>query len=448
MFSPFKPFVYLWVYMAMLYVRPHEFIPAFQVLPLLPLLLVSSFVFWAFRQPKSFEAPQFRLLPALLVMMMMSLLWARWMGGAIALLPNFGPILLLSFMIATSLDTVAKFRAVFWLLSLASMMMAYHGIGQSQTGIGWTGAKAIEGRITYLGFVNDPNDLSMSMLMTLPMCLYLASTSGFLTRWALRAGSGLIVYGVYLTNSRGAILALGAMMFVYSVFRFGLVRSAMVLPLLGVPLVMLAPSRMSEMSADEDSAAGRLDAWYEGFQMLRSSPLFGIGAGLFTEHHHLTAHSSYMLAIAELGLLGYYVWLSILVLAVMMVWRVFRHVPPAAGAAAPAAGGTAGAAAAPDYSLPDERPPALAAAPWEQVQAISRALLYSMVAVLVCMLFLSRSYTIILYVQIGLIVANFQMARHTSPSLLPVTWSDHWGRLWMICLSTVVMLYLVTRLLV
>lgn len=442
MFSPFQPFLYLYVYMAMLYVRPHEFIPAFQVLPLLPMLLVSSFVFWAFRQPKSFEAPQFKLLPVLLVMMMISLVVAGWMGGAVALLPNFGPILLLAVMIATSLDSIAKFRAVFWLLSLASMMMALHGIGQSQAGIGWTGAKAIEGRITYLGFVNDPNDLSMSLLMTLPMCLYLASTGGFLLRWLLRSGAGLILYGVYLTNSRGAILGLGAMMFVYSVFRYGLVRSALVLPLLGVPLILLAPSRMSEMSAEEDSAAGRIEAWYEGFQMLRSSPLFGIGSGLFTEHHHLTAHSSYMLTISELGLLGYYVWLSILVLAVMMVWRVFRFTPPAETAATPA---IADPGAPIDYSLPDERPAQGERAPWTQVQAIARSLLYSTVAILVCMLFLSRSYTIILYVQIGLIVAIYQMARQGWPEMPPVTWGENWRRLLAISLSTVVLLYLATR---
>jgi len=67
---------------------------------------------------------------------------------------------------------------------------------------------------------------------------------------------------------------------------------------------MFGPSRIAELSAHEGSAYGRIEAWYEGFQMLKSYPLFGVGSGMFTDYHIRTAHNSFVLIFAELGLLG------------------------------------------------------------------------------------------------------------------------------------------------
>ena len=130
----------------------------------------------------------------------------------------------------------------------------------------------IEERITYLGFLGDPNDLSMAFLMTLPLTLYVAKVSGsFIVRIACYASAGLVLYAIYLCNSRGSMLGLLAMVGFYAIQRFGWLRSVVVAPMLLIPLLLLAPSRISEISADEDSAAGRIDAWYEGFEMFRSA---------------------------------------------------------------------------------------------------------------------------------------------------------------------------------
>ena len=356
-------------------------------------------------------------------------------------------------MVSTTIDTLAKLRAVFVLLTAASCVMALHGIGQAADDLatGWTGAVMIEGRITYLGFLNDPNDLARSMLMTLPMCLHMAHGRGFSLRWMFRAAALLILYGVYLTNSRGAILAVGSMLLIYCTRRYGLWRGLILVPLLAAPMVLLAPSRIGEISAEEDSAAGRVEAWYEGFQMLRSHPLFGVGKGQFTDHHTLTAHNSYVLALAELGIVGYFVWLSIIILTVMMLWALVRSGDPTP---------RNDASAVPDMPSTSWAVPAVPAMPmlqgergtteidtWDDCQRSARTLFYGMVGILVSAYFLSRSYVVILYLQIALAVAVHQLARAHWPTFPRVLFGPMWGKLAMISVASAFFLWLVTRVL-
>ncbi|MFT3859339.1 MAG: O-antigen ligase family protein, partial [Aquabacterium sp.] len=193
--------------------------------------------------------------------------------------------------------------------------------------MGWTGAQMIEGRVTYLGFLNDPNDLSMAILMVLPMQVYLAHRAGLIMKLFWWCAAGLSLWAVKLTNSRGAILALAAMLMHHGVQRYGLIRSLLVAPFMLAPIIIFGPSRMNEISDDEESAEGRVESWFEGFHMLASHPLFGVGKGLFTEYNYLTAHNSYVLALAELGLIGYFVWLSGVFFSFMMAKMVYQAEP-------------------------------------------------------------------------------------------------------------------------
>ena len=59
--------------------------------------------------------------------------------------------------------------------------------------------------------------------------------------------------------------------------------------------------------------------------MLRHNPLFGVGYGNFTDYNPMTAHNTIVLAFAELGLLGYILWLAIIGYSgYMLYWLTFR----------------------------------------------------------------------------------------------------------------------------
>ncbi len=423
MLNPTQPYFYLLAYLTVLYIRPHEFVPGFMGLPILPVLLVSAFVFWLIRQPKRFEAPQFWLVPVLMVAMSLSVVFTGWIGGGINVLSDFAPVVMLFYMVATSTDSLQRMRQIFLVLSACITVIAWHGIDQSIKGIGWTGAQlSQETRITYLGFLNDPNDLAMALVMVLPMILQLARHFGLLLKLASWAAAGAVAYAVYLTNSRGSVLAMGAMLLLYGILRYGVVKSVIVLPILFAPLIALGPSRMADMSADEDSAEGRIEAWYEGVQLLIMRPLFGVGKGLFADHHGLTAHNSFVLAFAELGMIGYFFWLSNIVISWLMLQRLVLT-PAAAGASA------------------EET------AQWDAIRENARTLWYGYVGGLVSAFFLSRSYVVILYLHIALIVAIYQFARAQRPDFPAITWGERKGRMVAFTIGSVVGMWLLTRVL-
>lgn len=423
MLNPTQPYFYLLAYLTVLYIRPHEFVPGFIGLPILPVLLLVAFMFWLARQKKHLDAPQFWLVPLIMVLMALSVVFSGWFMGGINVLSDFAPVVMLFYMVSTSTDSLQRIRQMFLTLAFCTTVIACHGVDQSIKGIGWTGAQlSQETRITYLGFLNDPNDLAMALVMVLPMALQLARRLGWLLRLASLVASGTIVYAVYLTNSRGSVLAMAAMLFLYGVLRYGALKSFIVLPILAVPLLVLGPSRMSNMSANEESAEGRVEAWYAGVQMLILRPLFGVGKGMFADRHGLTAHNSFVLAFAELGMIGYFFWLSNVFISWLMLQRIV-FTPSAAGATAEES------------------------AQWELIRENARTLWYGYVGGLVSAFFLSRSYVVILYLHIALIVAIYQLARAQRPDFAPVTWAERKGQLLLLCIGSVVGLWLLTRIL-
>lgn len=446
MLNPGRPFFFLLAYIVVLYIRPQEYVPVLMGTPLVPVLLLSATGFWLVAQAKNFEASQHRLMLCLVVVMFISVLLTGWLAGAIDVVTEFIPTLLLFYVTATSVDTLKKFRDLSIVLTVVSTVIAIHGSEQfaSELGIGWTGAKMIEERITYLGFLGDPNDLSMAFLMSLPLTIYVSKVSGsFIVRMACYASAGSVLYGIYLCNSRGSMLGLLGMVAFYAIGRFGWVRSVIVGPLLLIPLLLLAPSRVGEISADEESAAGRIDAWYEGFEMFRAHPLFGVGKGLFTDHHPLTAHNSFVLAIAELGTVGYFFWLAILIVSAVMLMRILRAREPDAPPPPPsmATPGTYGAIQA--------APPVNAdmTMSWADLQLAARTLAYSLIGSLVTAFFLSRSYVVFLFLLVAMIVAVYQMARVRWPSFTPVRATDMTGTLVLFDIGSIIFLWLLTRVL-
>jgi putative inorganic carbon (hco3(-)) transporter len=422
--NPFHRYFYVLAYLVMLYVRPHEFTEEGWPVPVLSILLVTAFVLWFFRQEKKdFEAPQFPLMIALLLVAIASLIAVGWFGGAVKTLSDFAPVVLLFYVVATSVDSLERLYTTLKVLAFCCAAIAAHGIVQWLEGQAWSPALPIKGRITYLGFLNDPNDLSMALLMLLPSVMLLAGRAGFIMAWVFRAIAGAVVFNVYLSNSRGSILALGLMLFIYSVRRFGLWKSLIMAPILIAPVILLAPSRMAELDANESSAEGRIDAWYAGFLMLMRRPILGVGKNLFVDHHGLTAHNSYVLAAAEMGIVGYFIWFSILVLTWMMLKRISKVVI--------------------DYS--DRSSENLR---WQEVNVAARALWVGYLGGLVCAFFLSRTYVVVLYLHIALVVALFQMGRKMRPDDLPaVSMKQHFGRLLIGSIASLIGLAVVTKVL-
>ena len=187
--------------------------------------------------------------------------------------------------------------------------------------------------------------------------------------------------------------------------KYGILRS-LILGSIGLATLSALPSRLNEIDAGEESAAGRVDAWFEGIQMLIHKPIFGVGKGLFTDHNYLTAHNSFVLAFAELGLAGYFFWLSFVGLSVLMVYKISTTTADQLGGSH-----------------------WVDVAEWNQCKDICRAYSYAMAGFFVCAFFLSRSYNILLFMLCALCVALYQVVRRQWPQFTPIAFRRFVGNI-------------------
>ena len=186
--------------------------------------------------------------------------------------------------------------------------------------------------------------------------------------------------------------------------------------------------------------------------MFRAHPLLGVGKGMFVDYSWLTAHNSFVLAFAELGMYGYFFWLSILAVSATMLAKIIRWSPVGKREVTlePVLRDVDFRLAPTQWATPGTRPVDEAAStrpPWPDIQRAASALSYSMLGSLVAAFFLSRSYVSILYLLIALIVAIYQMARLHWPTFEPVRAVDMLPRLFAMEVGSIVFLWLLTRVL-
>lgn len=178
--------------------------------------------------------------------------------------------------------------------------------------LGLVGTMSVEGRVRYRGVMEDPNELAMALAIALPFGFALFQNRRTSPRFLLAVGA-LALFGVctILTRSRSGQLAFLAVLGTYLLRRLGWVGVAAA-ALLGAPVMLLGGR--DDAGADQ-STMERLECWSAALDMFRSNPIVGVGKTQFAEHHHLTAHNSFMLALGETGLPGLFLFSSVVYLA-------------------------------------------------------------------------------------------------------------------------------------
>ncbi len=176
--------------------------------------------------------------------------------------------------------------------------------------VGLAGTTSIgHGRVRYRGILNDPNELALVTSAGVPFAFAFRARSRTLPRTLLVVGTVVLVGLCTLyTQSRGGQIVFLAVLGAYFVRRYGW-KGVALAGLTAVPVLLLGGRSGAEA---DDSTRERIECWYEGMTMWRSSPIFGVGGGQFTAHHYLTAHNSYVLTLAELGSVGFFLWTAVL----------------------------------------------------------------------------------------------------------------------------------------
>jgi len=234
-----------------------------------------------------------------------------------------------------------------------------------------------EGRAMNRGLFGDPNDLALSLIAILPFAIAVRRKGAFF-RNALFVWipTVMILYGVYVTRSRGGVLALACVLGLMLRSRLG--NAVSLASVGGAVFVLLAAGFVGARSMSIDqSVSERILQWAAGLQMLKSSPVWGVGYDMFLQYATRAAHSAYVQCFAELGIVGYMLWLAILVLTLDDMRLTL--------------------------ACPDEGA--------EPVRAWSRTLMISLVGFLVGGAFLSRAYDLHLFLLIATGTAIGSIAR-------------------------------------
>jgi hypothetical protein len=238
-------------------------------------------------------------------------------------------------------------------------------------------------RVRWRGTLGDPNELALMLGCLMPLVFAFAATSRRRRLATVIAGLvlGVLLYCVFLTGSRGGQLVVLAVFGAYFVRRFGF-RGLLLGALFAWPIVLFG-GRAGEEA--ESSSLERIDLLYEGMDMIRAYPLLGVGTGQFIDHAFgaMTAHNSYVLAAAELGLPGSLLWMMLVYISIKIPWVVAT------------------------------RPPVGLEAPFRH---FAFALFVAFIGILVGVFFLSFCYKAVLFVFFGLSGAMYGVVKRACPT--------------------------------
>lgn len=173
----------------------------------------------------------------------------------------------------------------------------------------------------------DPNGFAASLM--LPMSLAIGgflSGQGFRQKAFMLGATAIMGISVFLTESRGALLALAVLVLVF-VLRYR-IRLRLLIPLgaLALGLIFMPSTFYSRLTtAVSSGGAGRLYIWKVGYQIVRHYGIFGVGLANFPVAYNLypgyaplfmnygrASHNLFLNIWAETGIIGLFLLLAAL----------------------------------------------------------------------------------------------------------------------------------------
>lgn len=193
------------------------------------------------------------------------------------------------------------------------------------------------GKMTYYnryattGF--DPNDLALTLALSIPIAYYLSLRSKGLVAWVYRVQILAAAGTIFLTASRGGTFAMliGLSLILWTLHtlpvrnRIGIVV-AITLAVIGAIAVVPASSWQRLGTAASEVSQGTLNSrtvlWKAGFDAFETMPFGGIGAGAYPEASAKVigrpwafvpvAHNSFISVLVETGLIGFAIFAAML----------------------------------------------------------------------------------------------------------------------------------------
>jgi hypothetical protein len=246
---------------------------------------------------------------------------AHWAGGGVQAFLLFIPNAFAYFLICLHCNSKRKLQAIVLMMLFVCLFVIAQGFIELRHG-----GPAIKGdqegsyllsmendageqfyRLRGLGEIKDPNDFAQVIACVIPLVFVFWRPQKMLQNIVIVITPVcVLLFGAYLTHSRGVVLALLAMVVVAVRRRIGTLPAVLIAGTLFLVASALHFTGGREISAN--AGEDRTALWGDGLQLLKAHPLFGVGFGDMGDYVGQTAHNSLVVCAAELGLFGLYFW--------------------------------------------------------------------------------------------------------------------------------------------
>ena len=244
------------------------------------------------------------------------------------------------FVLLISASVIKTRQHVVWMIWVIAISIGFFGVKGGIFTILGGGSSRVYGPPGNT-FISDNNSIAVAIVMVIPLMYFLRSliSSNWL-KLAMLGAMGLSFMAVLGTQSRGALLAVSAMV----AFLWLKSRNKFVLGILMVALIPIAigfmPSNWTdrmktiESYKQDSSAMGRINAWRMAINVANDRPLVGGGFELYTRRVFAkyapdpldvhAAHSIYFQILGEHGYVGLVFFIAIGFVGWLNASRIIR----------------------------------------------------------------------------------------------------------------------------
>jgi O-antigen ligase len=334
----------------------------------------------------------------------LSLLWATQAGTGVTALSRYAPSLLLLPIAYTAVRTRRDLALVAGAIVFGAVLAAVFGILEPPN------SGLVDESSRAAGTVGDPNELAAVLLVGLALAAGFALGRGrpALVRLMAALAVPLCAAGIFLSLSRGGLVALGALLIAGTLFagRWRLAITAMLVAVVAGGILyftQLAPLPARERVTTASGGSGRTDLWTVGWRMVQAHPVTGVGVGnfqavsanyvlqpgsfqradlIFSNAPKVT-HNTYLEVMAEMGVPGLLLFMAAIVSCLTCALRAARIWETRGDAA---------------------------------IEALARGVFLGLIGMLVADFFISDMYSKLLWVMLALGPAMLAIARSETDS--------------------------------
>lgn len=262
---------------------------------------------------------------------------AAWFGLTRNWVSTFLQLWMLLWLTGELLDTPEKHKVLMWVYSLVTVASALIAIQQ-----GHIGAKiGLSTRAS--GFAEEANTAARYFIVGLLFLNYLRTVvNKSLPRLLVIAGIIVLILGVFFTVSRTGILllftSLALLIFLNSSskYRFQLIIifaiALFAIWSMSDNIINIMKAIVPSITQGVDTIGLRYSLWNAGWRMWLAYPFQGVGIGMYPLRlrnfdpgfllGNKVAHNMYIGALAETGLVGFTLFMFLLVRSLQNIWRI------------------------------------------------------------------------------------------------------------------------------